>query len=528
MKFMGYIAKLAVLWGLLGFCWSSVTWAQRDPEKAAEEIRSLIDHWQTDAARRAIQPWLERDGDAPLFVVLNAQLLYYEGKYADAVSELNRLETLTSEWPEGLQTFRAEVESTRQALVGYDEFRSENGRFVVRYKGRDRILLPWILDVLQRQDDALAAHWGGRSEGSVLVEIYPRHEVLAAVTPLTEKDLETSGTIALCKYNKLMVTSPGGLVRGYGWRDTVAHEFVHYYITKLSGETVPIWLHEGIAKFDEAAWHREPDSPMDPPEEDLLARSLEAKKLITFEQMHPSMAKLPSQEAASLAYAEVHSVLKMLYQKKGYDGLKQLVQNLDQKLPMDLALKAVYGLDLQSLWTDWGKWALKQGLHTWPGLKHISLKFKRPGETEEEDDYDSVEDKKAKDFAKLGELLRARERPLAALREYEKAMAVAGEGLPTVQNGASAALLSLNRPEKVPELLRLVRVYYPTLVTTWLHLGEAYLKMGDLDRAIEAFEEAVGINPFYPLPHEALAALYTQKGREKEASLARAALEILK
>ena len=78
----------------------------------------------------------------------------------------------------------------------------------------------------------------------------------------------------MCKYNRLMFTSPRGLVRGYGWHDTVAHEFVHYYVTKYSANTVPIWLHEGIAKFQEIRWRSQPMRHLAPPQEDLLARSL--------------------------------------------------------------------------------------------------------------------------------------------------------------------------------------------------------------------------------------------------------------
>ena len=136
-----------------------------------------------------------------------------------------------------------------------------------------------------------------------------------------------------------MLTSPRGLGRGYGWRDTIAHEFVHYYITKVSKNSVPIWLHEGIAKFQETRWREAPGHQLEPPQEDLLARSLEANKLISFDQMHPSMALLPSQEAAALAFAEVHSTIRYLHAKGGYGKLRQLLKTLSGGRSMDQALK---------------------------------------------------------------------------------------------------------------------------------------------------------------------------------------------
>ena len=44
----------------------------------------------------------------------------------------------------------------------------------------------------------------------------------------------------------------------------------------------------------------------------------------------------------------------------------------------------------------------------------------------------------------------------------------------------------------------------------------------------EAFDRAVGINPFHPLPHQALAALYADAGQPERAEQARASLEMLK
>ncbi|SVC79051.1 uncharacterized protein METZ01_LOCUS331905, partial [marine metagenome] len=34
------------------------------------------------------------------------------------------------------------------------------------------------------------------------------------------EDIATSGTVALCKYNRIMIISPGSLVRGYNWMDS--------------------------------------------------------------------------------------------------------------------------------------------------------------------------------------------------------------------------------------------------------------------------------------------------------------------
>ena len=41
------------------------------------------------------------------------------------------------------------------------------------------------------------------------------------MSTLTEKEIETTGTIALCKYGKLMIVTPRATVFGYPWMDTL-------------------------------------------------------------------------------------------------------------------------------------------------------------------------------------------------------------------------------------------------------------------------------------------------------------------
>jgi hypothetical protein len=51
--------------------------------------------------------------------------------------------------------------------------------------------------------------------------------------------------------------------------------------------------------------------------------ALKRRRLIDLDAMHPSMAKLPSHEAAALAYAEVLTLVAWLHGKVGYAGLRQ-------------------------------------------------------------------------------------------------------------------------------------------------------------------------------------------------------------
>ena len=518
--------RLCCLWLTLIMC---VLSTRGYAKKSYQQINELISAWQMQQARQAFDEYEAENKGTPTHEMIRGRLLLFEGRYREATETFDRVK---SQNPQALNMMGRIVQQaydTYETLKEMQEETSNDGRFLVRYFKKDQMLIPYLIEVLQRADQALSKDFDYRPPGQILVEIYPTSEYLAKVSSLSEEDIETSGTIALCSDNRLMFTSPRGLARGYGWRDTVTHEFVHYYVTKYSANTVPIWLHEGIAKFQEVRWRHDPGPHLAAPQEDLLARSLQSKQLITFDQMHPSMAKLPSQTAASLAFAEVHTVLEFLYKKKGYQGIRMLLQALKSGFEMDDALMQSFGFNLQGLWDAWLAYMQKRGLKQYPGLVQRSLRFKRPGEEEEpEAEYDSIENKEVKDWAHIGELLRARGRLMAALRTYQKASHKGGDAHLVIQNGMAAILLALKKPMDIPSLLQRVIDYYPTYFTSYLHLGKAYMALQEPLRAIAAFEEAVGINPFHPEPHQALIRLYQQTDQPQLLSREKRVLEMMK
>ena len=69
--------------------------ALASPSNAAiESISDALDEWDAQAARRELVPLLERFPTDPLLGLLEAHLLYLEGRYQASV---NRYETLPSE-----------------------------------------------------------------------------------------------------------------------------------------------------------------------------------------------------------------------------------------------------------------------------------------------------------------------------------------------------------------------------------------------------------------------------------------------
>jgi hypothetical protein len=197
--------------------------------------------------------------------------------------------------------------STRAVTETFSEQKSPKGHFIIRFASgsHDVAIAELAGEVLDSAWQSVGEDLGLKPADPIRVEILGAPAELAKVSPLTESEIEKTGTIALSKYNKLMVVSPRATLFGYPWMDTLVHEYTHLVVSRLAFDAVPVWLQEGIARFEQTRWRRPPEVSLNATEQALLTASLRKGRLITFEEMHPSMAKLPSQDAAALAYAEV-------------------------------------------------------------------------------------------------------------------------------------------------------------------------------------------------------------------------------
>jgi tetratricopeptide (TPR) repeat protein len=495
----------------------------RDVARRAEQLLSA---WQVREAAELLRPHQSsRDRDPELLFALG-RLAFYQGDYVRAealLGEAAAKEPGRAMW----QALRALVRSTRDATLGYHEVKSADGRFRVRYEpGKDAVLVPFVLEALEAAVREIGGDLGFAPEEPIIVEIYPSAEVLARVSPLTEKDIETSGTIALCKYHRLMLTSPRALLRGYPWLDSLAHELVHYAVTKISRNTVPIWLHEGIAKWEERRWRGEKERRLQPSAEHLLASALKQRRLITFEQMHPSMAKLPSQEDAGLAFAEVFTVVDYLHRLVGLEGIRRVLHRMRDGKSDAEAIAEVTSQPFSRFKKGWMRYLRGLRLKTHPGMATERMRFKKKGR-KTPDDLREIALRRARDFTHLGELLRVRGHARAAVAEYRKAVKLAKNLYPVIQTKLARALLEIGRASEAAEALESTLSLYPGFSTTYTWLGEAYRAMGQVDRAIAAFEESNRLNPFNPRVHSALADLYRQKGDERRAERSARGVRVL-
>ncbi|CAN5918414.1 hypothetical protein BH11MYX2_BH11MYX2_23350 [soil metagenome] len=491
-----------------------------DVIKAARFLQTA----RLDEAKTVLADLEKRAGDSQDVKWLRAELAFQTGDYVGAIKVLDKI---PDDAVDGLvgQT-RKLATQTLSVTETFIEKKSPKVHFLIRYApGPDGTIAELAGEVLDSAWEAIGDDLGEKPADPIRIEIVGAPADLAKMSPLTESEIETTGTIALSKYNKLMVVSPRATLFGYPWMDTLAHEYTHLVVARISQDTVPVWLQEGIARFEHTRWRRPPEIVLQAAEQSLLAAGLKKGRLISFEEMHPSMAKLPSQEAAQLAYAEVYTLVGWMQKKIGFAGIQAALAAQKDGKSARRAVSEALGMTWPAIEKEWHA-QLKVPAGSSTAKTGKLIKFGKGGVDSENVGLETVA-ARAKKHARLGGMLRARGMLEAAVVEYEKALAAAGGQDSFIADKLGRTLVELGRYERAIELVTPVVATDDRDAVAAVTLGMARSSRHEWPEAIGAYEAALRVSPFDPTTRCGLAEAYTQTN-DPRAARERSACDELK
>ncbi|MDN3514806.1 MAG: peptidase MA family metallohydrolase [Candidatus Brocadia sp.] len=477
-----------------------------------------LNAWQIEEASAVAEKLLLTAPGNPYACFFAGEVRFYEGNYKESLPFLKEAMKEPYIAQKG-QKFYDFVDKIYQTTGTFKEIKTEH--FLFRYaEEKDAILADYALDTLEKAYHAVGNDLNYFPRTPILVEVFPDAESFCAISTLTKDEIETSGTVAICLFNRVIITSPRLLPRGYQWLDTLTHEYVHYVIMKKTYNRVPIWLHEGIAKFEEKRWLEGTPPKLPVSLESLVAEAIEKDYFITFAQMHPSLAKLKRREDTALAFAEVFTVIDYLFNRGGYPLLVSILEGIKNGKTTEDAVSSATGVPFADFEKNWLQDLKQKKFRRIHGIQILPTKLKETSAIV--DDMESVagiEVKEARKYAILGDLLRHEGLHSAAIIEYEKAFKKAGHISPQIQNKLAMSYIMDTQYAKAEEILKVALEYYPEYTTTYISLGELYQRKGEYDAAIDILSRANHVNPFNPIIHKNLALLYDKLDRKEDASL---------
>lgn len=499
--------------------------AKRDRTVSGDVIKAarFLQSARLDDARLLLADLEKRAPGTAEVKWLAAELAFQSGDYAGALKQLDKVPDTAVDGLVG--QIRKLAAGTLGVTETFVEVKSPRGHFVIRHApGPDAAIAGLAGEVLDAAWEAIGDDLDLRPADAIRVELLGAPGDLAKLSPLTEADIETTGTIALSKYNKLMVVSPRATIFGYPWMDTLAHEYTHLIVSRLSHDTVPVWLQEGLARFEQTRWRTAPELRLSATEHALLAAALKKGRLITFDEMHPSMAKLPSQEAAALAYAEVYTLVAWLHGKVGYKGIREALAAQQGGKSARRAVAEALALSWPAVERAWNMHLRAQPAAVAPRAGK-PIRFDKGGVDSENVGLEQV-GARARKHARLGGMLRARHMLDAAVVEYEKALAVGGTE-PFVAGKLARTLVELGQAARAIELATPIAAADPHDAVAAVTLGMARSSQKEWLPAIAAYEQALRVSPFDPTTRCGLAEAYG-KTSDPRAARERAACDQLK
>ena len=496
-------------------------------ESGIEAARELLGAWRVEEARPVVSRLMEEQPGSAEALDLGALLSYYEGDYAGALETVERALEVEAE-DDQRQALRLLLQRTRDATRRFRRFESEHFLLYL-HDERDGILAEPALAALEKAQQEVEREMGYRPRSRVRVEVAPDVRSFNAISTLSLRDIEETGAVGLCKFNKVMIISPRVLARGYRWLDSLVHEYIHFAIVNLTRNKTPIWLHEGIARYYETVWRNpvqgaRPDY-LTPANETLLATASATGEFVSFEEMEPSLIRLDTPEQVQLAYAEVASAVDYIRSVKGPGGVREVLAQVERTSAAE-AIEAVMGAPLEQFEADWREFVRGQGLRVVEGSRIRTYEVKDESRSPEMVELGEIRSEIARNRTHLGDRMRARGRLRAAAAEYRRALR-AGPNSTVILERLGEALVHGQRYEEALPYLEKARRLNPDSARTWFLTGRLHHGAGDYAAARSALEEAIQINPFHPGVRRLLGGVHEALGDEAKARKAREVLERL-
>jgi hypothetical protein len=469
---------------------------------AAREAQALTLGLDFDEARRVLS---SADGADPRVLLERARLAIYELDCDGAATILARPDV---EHLEGGDALADIARGCQRVTASLSSDRDEARGVEVRWQDEhDRALAPLLIDTIAAARDALTRDLGVDWPRPTRVVVVRDLLSLSAMTGLPYESAQTTGTVAVAKWGRVTLLSPRASHHGYPWRDTVAHELTHLAVTRATRDRAPLWLQEGVAKRQEIRW-RAP-GPFDdrPPAEAVVQRGTELGLAIPLDKLGPSIAMLPSADAATVAFAEVTSFVRFYADSpdsaaaSGDDRpLPRLFAELREGKEPDEALQAASGTDLKGWDARWRTYLAGRPHVPVPDLLGLGAAHAPPREVDRLRDL--------RDRTRLAQLLMGREHAPEALKELDRIelarMPVSNEGWdramgdPSVRWLRARALEATGRREEAEPLVADPAQVLSSYGPWWATRGRWAREQGREPEAATSFIEAVAADPLDP------------------------------
>ncbi|MBI2556410.1 MAG: hypothetical protein HYW13_03165 [Planctomycetes bacterium] len=157
--------------------------------------------WQIDEASAIANKLLSTATENPYVLFFVGEVRFYEGNYKESLSFLKEAQKEPG-IAQNAQEFYDFVDKIYQTTNNFKEVKTKH--FLFRYaEDQDAILVDYALNTLEKAYKAVGNDLSYFPKEPILVEVFPDAESFCTISTLTKEEIETSGTVAICLFNRV-------------------------------------------------------------------------------------------------------------------------------------------------------------------------------------------------------------------------------------------------------------------------------------------------------------------------------------
>jgi len=392
---------------------------------------------------------------------------------------------------------------------GYKKYESEH--FVVYLKNKDEILKDLILEKLEKIYQIYGEIFGYFPQDKIIVEVYNRKQEFYFATTLGEEIVKKSGVVGICKFNKIMLLSPQNLPFGYRWIDTLAHEYVHLVINRITDYTFPLYLHEGTARYFDTLYRSKESLCFTPGNLKLLLDAKKNNRLINFNEMKGSLVYFDNQQKIELSFVELASFVEYLIKQFGQEKYVDFVKNYKFCKDEKELYKKIFGKEFEEIFVSWRDIIDEKEnyVQNFPGaISDFKIIF---SEAE-----NSLIEFGVEQYVFLGDKFLNIRDYKSALYHYNKAKEKEFFN-PVVLKRIAKVYFLTKKYKEAEEILKKCISANPNFVGGYEMLFKLYYEQSRYSEALEVFKQILEVNPFNYEARRIAAEIYSDLGKIKNA-----------
>jgi len=125
----------------------------------------------------------------------------------------------------------------------------------------------------------------------------------------------------------------------------IQHEVTHVFVTELSNNLCPVWLHEGLAQYEE--------NKIVPVDLRLVKLAVKTDALKRADELEKGVYQTQNEVEALLYYAQSFLLTKSLIEKYRFYKLKELFEKIAARRPFREAFKKTYRISFEDFVDKW-------------------------------------------------------------------------------------------------------------------------------------------------------------------------------